>query len=75
MKMDELEFRYMYNPSYMPIANPIEECFSVAKQAYKKAKINKIACGVEVEHEKFIKKGFEKVDSELVKGCIRHSDR
>ena len=64
--MDDLNFRYVYNPSYMPLANPIEECFSVAKRVYKKLKLNGLAKGNELDHERMIRKGFESVNRELV---------
>ena len=38
----ELNMDPIFCPAYSPFANPIEECFSVVKQAYKKAKLNEI---------------------------------
>ena len=60
-EMDRLDFKYIFNPSYMPLANPIEECFSVAKHEYRKTKLNALAKNETVDHEKLIKKGFDKV--------------
>ena len=46
-KYDQLRMTVVYNPPYSPFANPIEECFSVVKQEFKKAKINRIMNGTE----------------------------
>ena len=40
--LEEQQFEYIFNPPYSPFANPIEECFSVVKQSFRKARLNKI---------------------------------
>jgi transposase len=52
----------VYNPPYSPFANPIEECFSVVKHSFKKARIHKILNKKEVSNEEMIDKAFENVN-------------
>ena len=71
--LKEQRFEWVFNPAYSPFANPVEECFSVAKQSFKKARLNKIMNNSNETNEVMIEKAFEKVTAELVKGCVRHS--
>ena len=59
--LKEHRFEWVFNPPYSPFANPIEEIFSVAKQHFKKARLNKIMNESNDTNEDMIKKAFEKV--------------
>ena len=71
--LKEQRFEWVFNPPYSPWANPVEEVFAYAKQHFKKARLNKIMAGSNDTNEYMIKKAFERVTCELVKGCVKHS--
>ena len=66
-------FEVIFNPPYSPFANPIEECFSVVKHAYKKAKLQRITRGSNDPDENLVEEAFKKVSKELVINCVKHS--
>jgi len=41
-KMNDLGMRYIYNVPYSPDFNPIEMCFSVLKNTFKKLRMNNL---------------------------------
>ena len=57
---------FVFNPPYAPFGNPIEECFAVVKQDYKKAKLNRIVNGTDYTNEELVTNAFKKVSSGLV---------
>ena len=64
--LKEQRFKVIFNPPYSPWGNPIEECFSVVKRDYRKAKLRRITKGTSETDEDLVEKAFEKVDSKLV---------
>ena len=57
--LKEQRFAWVFNPPYSPFANPIEEVFSVVKQHFKKARLNKIMNDTNVTNEVMIERAFE----------------
>ena len=55
-------FEYVFNPPYSPFANPIEECFSVVKREYKKAKLRRIIHGTKETDEDLVEAAVEKIN-------------
>ena len=72
--LQEQRMEVVFNPAYSPFANPIEDCFSVVKLAFTKAKINRIVNESKDSNDELIEKAFEKVNINLVKACVRHSN-
>ena len=64
--LKDQRFKVIFNPPYSPWANCIEECFSVVKREYRKAKLRRITKGTEETDEDLVFKAFEKVDCKLV---------
>ena len=58
----EQRFEAIFNPPYSPWANPIEECFSVVKRYYRKAKLRRIIQGTTETDEDIVEAAFEKVN-------------
>ena len=67
-------FEVIFNPPYSPFANPVEECFSVVKQEYKKRKMKKVIQGSNEANEELVEDSFKKVTPMLVKNCVKHSN-
>ena len=51
---DDLRFRYIFNSSFSPFGNPIEECFAQTKHRYRKLRIQKIMKGTAESNEEMI---------------------
>ena len=57
--LKEQRFEWVFNPPYSPWANAVEECFSVAKGHFKKARLRKIMNDTNDKTEDMIEKAFE----------------
>ena len=71
----EQRLEHIFNPPYSPFANPIEECFSVVKHDFKKAKLRRITQATKETDEDLIESALQKINGELVKNCVRHSNK
>ena len=70
-----LKIPYVYNPSYTPAANPIEECFAIVKQQYKKERLNKIMNNTRYDNKDMIKKAFRVLNENLVRKLVKRADK
>ena len=70
---EELDIFPVYNESYSPDTNPIENCFSLVKRHYQKEKLNTLAQQIPFNMQKQIEKSMQSVSREYVINCIRHS--
>ena len=63
---DEQRFRYIFNPSFSPFGNCIEECFAQSKHRFKKLRLQNMMNGGQQSNEEMIELAFERVNKDLV---------
>jgi transposase len=70
-------WQILFTPPYSPWFNPIENVFSVAKNAFRSVNARDVAQGISsgAARHAAIQDAFETVTPELVTACFRHVDR
>ena len=56
--LEQQRMSSIFIPAYSPFANAIEECFSVAKRALKKERLNNIVNGRNILNEDMVERAF-----------------
>ena len=69
----QLDIMPIFNVSYSPEFNPIENCFSQVKRHFCAERLNVLANFGVFDQNKTIRKAFTKVTPELVSSCAAKS--
>ena len=72
-KMDELRISAVLNVAYSPQYNPIEECFAIVKNHYKRERLNCLRNDKPILYQQMIKRAFAAVSREHVHKFITNS--
>ena len=71
--MDELRITAILNVSYSPQYNPIEQCFGIVKNHYKRERLNFLRNDKPILYQQLIKRAFAAVTQEHVRKFIINS--
>ena len=73
--MEDLHITAVLNVSYSPQYNPIEECFGIVKNHYKRERLNCLRNDRPIMYQQMIKRAFAAVTLEHVRKFISNSHK
>lgn len=64
--LDDHNIKAIFNIAYCPQFNPIERVWSVAKNYYKRRKLEQVAAGKKINHEQIVRQSIQNINKGVI---------